>query len=63
MTEIQLSEDFARDFANLQKRVEKGEGEAEYLLKIIDKGIAKIIEDYTAGQKIPKKLFPVVFVK
>ncbi|MCK4496670.1 MAG: hypothetical protein KAU24_00625 [Candidatus Aenigmarchaeota archaeon] len=63
MTEIQLSEDFARDFANLQKRVEKGEGEAEYLLKIIDKGIAKIIEDYTAGQKIPKKLFPVYYKK
>lgn len=37
MTEIQLSEDFAKDFATLQKRADKGDGEAEYLLKIIDR--------------------------
>ena len=63
MTEIQLSEDFAKEFANLQKRVEKGDGEAEYLLKIVDKGIAKLIENHASGQKIPQKLFPEYYKK
>lgn len=61
MMEIQFSEDFARDFAALQKRADKGDGEAEYLLKIIDRGIAKLVEDYTAGKKIQKKLFPAYY--
>jgi len=58
MTEIQMSEDFAREFAVLQQRAEKGEGDAEYLLRLIDRGMARIIEDYESGQKIQKKLFP-----
>jgi len=58
MTEIQMSEEFAKEFANIQQRTEKGEGDAEYLLKLIDKGMAKLIENYEAGQKIQKRLFP-----
>ena len=50
MTEIQLSQEFSKEFADLQKRVEKCEGEAEYLLKLIEKGIAKLIENYQSGQ-------------
>jgi hypothetical protein len=58
-----MSEEFAREFADLHKRSERGDGDAEYLLRIIDRGIAKLIEDYTAGQKIQKKLFPDYYVK
>ncbi len=58
MTEIQLSHEFSEEFAGLQKRAENGEGEAEQLIKLIDKGIAKLIENHEAGQKIQKKLWP-----
>lgn len=63
MTEIRLSEDFAKNFTALQKRADKGDGEADYLLKIIDRGIAKLVEDQTTGQKIQKKLFPAYYKK
>ena len=55
---INLSQEFAKEFSQLQKRSEKGEGEAEYLLKLIDKGIAKLAENYECGQKIQKRLWP-----
>jgi mRNA-degrading endonuclease RelE of RelBE toxin-antitoxin system len=58
MTEIQLSKEFAKEFAALQKRSEKGDGDAEKLLKLIEKGIAKLVESHEAGQKIQKKLWP-----
>lgn len=58
MNEIQLSREFSKEFAELQKRAENGEGEAEYLLKLVDKGIAKIINNHESGQKIQKKLWP-----
>ena len=63
MTEIQLSQEFAKEFAELQKRTEKGDGNAEYLLRIIEKGIAKLIENREAGQKIQKKLWPMFYVQ
>jgi mRNA-degrading endonuclease YafQ of YafQ-DinJ toxin-antitoxin module len=37
MTEIQLSKEFSKEFARLQKRSEKGDGEAEYLLRLIER--------------------------
>jgi len=58
LVEINLSQEFAKEFSQLQKRSEKGEGEAEYLLKLIDKGIAKLAENYECGQKIQKRLWP-----
>jgi len=58
MTEIQLSQEFSKELMRLQKRAEKGQGEAEYLLKLIEKGIAKLVENYEAGQKIQRKLWP-----
>lgn len=63
MTEIQLSQDFSKEFSELQKRTEKGDGNAEYLLKLIDRGIAKLIENREAGQKIQKKLWPKYYVQ
>jgi mRNA-degrading endonuclease RelE of RelBE toxin-antitoxin system len=62
MTEINLSQEFAKDFSELQKRREKGDGEAEYLLKLIDKGIAKLVENHECGQKIQKNLWPKYYV-
>jgi len=62
MTEINLSQEFAKEFSELQKRREKDDGEAEYLLKLIDKGIAKLIEDHESGQKIQKTLWPKYYV-
>ena len=62
MTEINLSQEFAAEFSELQKRRNKGDGEAEYLLKLIDKGIAKLAENYECGQKIQKSLWPKYYV-
>ena len=63
MTEIQLSQEFSKEFAKLQKRSAKGEGEAEYLLKLIEKGITKLVENHKAGQKIQKNLWPKYYVQ
>jgi mRNA-degrading endonuclease RelE of RelBE toxin-antitoxin system len=62
MTEINLSQEFAKEFSELQRRREKGDGEAEYLLKLIDKGIAKLIENHEGGQKIQKTMWPKYYV-
>ena len=58
MTEIHLSQDFSKEFSIIQRRAERGEGEAKYLLKIIEKGLAKLIDDYQAGQKIQRRFWP-----
>ncbi|MCX6818348.1 MAG: type II toxin-antitoxin system RelE/ParE family toxin [Candidatus Aenigmarchaeota archaeon] len=62
MTEINLSQEFAKEFSDLQRRIEKGDGEAEHLLKLIEKGIAKLIENHESGQKIRKNLWPKYYV-
>ena len=56
MTEIQLSHEFSNESMKLQKHAEKGQGEAEYLLKLIEKGITKLVENHEADQKIRRKL-------
>ncbi|MBW1731420.1 MAG: type II toxin-antitoxin system RelE/ParE family toxin [Deltaproteobacteria bacterium] len=63
MNEIQLSREFAEEFARLQRRAEKGQGDAEYLLRLIEKGIARLIKDQTAGQKIQRRLWPRYYVR
>lgn len=63
MTEIQLSHEFSKELTKLQKRAEKGQGEAKYLLKLIEKGIAKLGENREAGQKIQRKLWPKTYVQ
>lgn len=63
MTEIRLSQEFSKEFAKLQKRAEKDQGDADYLLKLIDKGIAKLVENHTAGQRIQKRLWPRYYVQ
>lgn len=63
MTEIQLSEEFAKEFSTLQKRAENGDGEAEYLLKLVEKAITKLVENYMTGQKIQKTLWPKEYIQ
>ena len=60
---VKLSPEFNKDFVKLQQRAEKGGGEAAYLMKIVDKGIAKIATKMTAGKKIPKNLWPKEYIK
>ncbi len=63
MADIQLSRDFSLEFAELQRRTDRGEGEAKYLLMLIEKGIAKLTENYQAGQKIQNRLWPKHYIQ
>lgn len=60
---VNLTSEFNEEYVKLQKRVEKGDGEAEYILKIINKGITKIAQDITVGKKIQKRLWPKEYVR
>ncbi|MFH1721289.1 MAG: hypothetical protein ABH950_01650 [Candidatus Altiarchaeota archaeon] len=60
---VSLSSRFAGEYVELQKRAEKGDGEAQYLLKIVDKGIAKLAQDPRAGKKIQKRIWPKEYVR
>jgi len=63
MHEIKLSPEFLEEFNKLQLKAEKGNGEAKYLLKITEKGITKLAQNVTYGKKVPKKLWPDVYVQ
>lgn len=58
MYEVRFSREFSEEYSKLKKRAESGRGEARYLVKIIDKGIAKLKRDREAGKRIPKRLIP-----
>ena len=63
MPGVVLSEEVGKEFAKIQARAEKGDGEAVYLLRIVDKGIAKLAVDIQAGKKIQKRLWPVEYIR
>ena len=63
MTAIKLSPEFLNGFTKLEGKAEEGDGEAEYLLKIFNKGLSRLSENAESGQKIPKKLWPGYYVK
>jgi hypothetical protein len=63
MPKVILSEEIGKEFAKIQARAEKGDGEAKYLLKIIDKGIAKLATNVEVGKKIQKYLWPVEYTR
>jgi len=63
MYSVKLGPEFSKEFVKLQRKAEKGEGEAKYLLKLVNKGIAKIATRITAGKKVPKKLWPKEYVR
>ncbi len=58
MYEVRFSKEFSEDYVKLKRRAESGRDEARYLVKIIDKGIAKLKRDREAGKRIPKRLIP-----
>lgn len=58
MTTIKLSQDFLEEFNKIEKKAEEGSGDAEYIIKIINKGISKLSEDPEVGQQVPRKLWP-----
>lgn len=62
MYEVRFSKEFSEEYAKLKKRAESGRAEARYLVKIIDKGIAKLKRDREAGKRIPKQLIPREYV-
>jgi len=62
MHEISLSPEFNREFIKLRTKAEKGEGEARYLLEIIEKGLAKLMASPEAGKHIPKHLIPKEYI-
>lgn len=61
MTEIVFSEEFGKEFSKIQDKASKGNGEAEYIVKIINRGIAKLYYNHKAGQKIERKLWPRIY--
>lgn len=58
MYEVRFSREFSEEYAKLKRRAESGHGEAKYLVKIIDKGVAKLKRDREAGKRIPRRLIP-----
>ena len=58
MHEVRLSEEFNEEFVALQKKMEKGNGEARYLIRIIEKGMAKLMASPEAGKHIQRRLIP-----
>lgn len=60
---VELSPEFNEEFTKLQSKAEKGEGEAKYLMGIVDKGIAKLAMNIEAGKKIPRKLWPKIYIQ
>lgn len=62
MHEVHFSREFSEEYTKLRRRAEDGDGEARYLLKIIDKGVAKLKLDRETGKRIPKRLIPKEYV-
>ncbi len=62
MTTIRLSQEFLKDFSKLERRLEKGSGDAEHIIRIINRGMTKLSENPEAGQKIPRKLWPEYYI-
>lgn len=62
MYEVRFSDAFREEHAKLKRRAEGGHGEAKYLVKIIDKGVAKLKLDRETGKRIPKRLIPREYV-
>lgn len=62
MHEVRLAPDFAGEFAELQAKAEKGNGEAKILLALVDRGIAKLASNPEAGKHVAKRLIPKEYV-
>jgi len=62
MHEVSLSSEFNKEFIELRAKAEKGNGEARYLLEIVEKGLAKLMASPEAGKHVPKRLIPKEYV-
>jgi len=58
MHQVKLSAEFGEEFVELRRKAERGNGEARYLLGIIEKGMAKLMASPEAGKHVPKRLIP-----
>jgi hypothetical protein len=58
MHEVSLSPEFNKEFIKLRAKAEKGDGEARYLLGIVEKGLAKLMASPEAGKHVQKRLIP-----
>ena len=63
MHELRYSPEFEKDFAKLKAKTLRGDGEARYLLGLIEKATTKLAENREAGKKIPRKLWPLEYVR
>ncbi len=63
MHELRYSPEFEKDFARLKAKALRGDGEARYLLELIQKATSKLAENREAGKKIPRKLWPIEYVR
>lgn len=59
---MRFSKEFSEEYTKLKRRAESGQGEARYLVRIIDKGIAKLKRNREAGKRISKRLIPREYV-
>jgi len=59
--EVLLSREFSRDFLKVKGKAGEGDGEAKHLLKIIEKGIAKLRKDKEVGKRVRKGLIPAYY--
>ena len=62
MHEVSLSSEFNKEFIELRAKAEKGNGEARYLLEIVEKGLAKLMASPEVGKHVPKRLIPKEYI-
>ncbi|MBN2014404.1 MAG: type II toxin-antitoxin system RelE/ParE family toxin [Candidatus Altiarchaeota archaeon] len=63
MTEVLFSPGFASELQDLRLKASGGDGEAEYLSRIIGRGLERLESDLCAGQRIRKRLFPRYYIQ
>jgi len=62
MHELRLGPEFSKFLSELKDRSAKGNGEAVYLLHILEKGMAKLKSSPEAGKHIPKRQIPKEYI-
>jgi hypothetical protein len=60
---IIFAEEVREGYLKLQKKADKGDGMAKYLISIIDRGVTKLALNPAAGKKIPKRLWPFEYIR
>ena len=59
--EVLLSKEFSDELEKLRSNAAKGNGEAKYIIRIIEKGLSKLEVDKEAGKRIKKELIPAYY--